>query len=475
MSKLDIDKIITSPSAKSFLQMVTKDFYSNSYTGLWMYEVIGREWDEIRAWSEGIKNEVNPQTCTWSIPIWEEIYGFVPDDSLSLEQRRQQVMAKIVGAKPISPEVMQRGIAALLGTSRENIDIDERAGPYRFDISIYLKRMPPEFTKLIPYIRSIKPSHLRFETSIDVTPDELSSEYYIGGRLTDASHVPIITARDVLNFKTAIYTGGKLSSVQRREIITQDDVFEFTDTAHIGGQFTTAPTVSVHSEKDIFIFENRLYSGGKGMRQTNAIIPESHEMSEAVHNVHVGGNAATMGTLPVMQGEIEYDYPYTLERTMHFGGAASRYAALVVPENSDIPEKVQIIRTGGRGVRQVTAAISENTDPPEIKNTVGIGGSAEYSVKMAVPVADEIIDYPEMTDTLKSIGEASVVSNINIQGEKDAAIFEDRLNAGGNIEHVSSISIPPAPEIYNYETMETAAGAGGLLENITNAAVPLVE
>ena len=57
MSKPDLDTIIQSPEAETFLGMVTKGFYSNSYTGLWMYEVIGREWDEMRGWAEELQNE----------------------------------------------------------------------------------------------------------------------------------------------------------------------------------------------------------------------------------------------------------------------------------------------------------------------------------------------------------------------------------------------------------------------------------
>lgn len=34
MSKPDLDIIIQSPEAETFLGMVTKGFYSNSYTGL---------------------------------------------------------------------------------------------------------------------------------------------------------------------------------------------------------------------------------------------------------------------------------------------------------------------------------------------------------------------------------------------------------------------------------------------------------
>ena len=80
MSKPDLD-IIHSPEAETFLRMVTKGFYDNSYIGLWMYEVIGREWDEMRAWAEGLKTEINPQTCTWSVAIWEWVYGIESDET----------------------------------------------------------------------------------------------------------------------------------------------------------------------------------------------------------------------------------------------------------------------------------------------------------------------------------------------------------------------------------------------------------
>lgn len=40
MSKPELD-IIRSQSAEAFLRSVTKGFYDQSYTALWMYEVIG--------------------------------------------------------------------------------------------------------------------------------------------------------------------------------------------------------------------------------------------------------------------------------------------------------------------------------------------------------------------------------------------------------------------------------------------------
>lgn len=92
MSKPELD-IIHSPEAETFLQMVTKGFYDRSYIGLWIYEVIGREWDELRRWSEGMRTEIHPQTCTWSIAVWEWVYGF-GDENMTLPLRRQRLLQK---------------------------------------------------------------------------------------------------------------------------------------------------------------------------------------------------------------------------------------------------------------------------------------------------------------------------------------------------------------------------------------------
>lgn len=159
MSRPDLEGIIRSPSAETFLRMVTKGFYDNSYIGLWMYEVIGREWDEMRKWAEGLKDEINPQTCTWSIGIWEWVYGIKTDEALQLEYRRQRILAKILGTKPVNPEVIRRGVARITGC---DVDITDFAGPYRFALKIHMQ----EDGDVLPYglvreyIRVVKPSHL---------------------------------------------------------------------------------------------------------------------------------------------------------------------------------------------------------------------------------------------------------------------------------------------------------------------------
>lgn len=168
MPRPDLEQqIITSEEAKAFLQMVTKGFYSQSYTGLWIYEVIGREWDELRAWADGMKEEINPQTCTWSVGIWEWVYGIETDETLDLEYRRQRILAKIRSVRPINPETIRRGVAVLIGASVEAVEVHDLVGPYRFEVIIHPQETPFPYNRIDPYIREIKPSHLAFETAVE--------------------------------------------------------------------------------------------------------------------------------------------------------------------------------------------------------------------------------------------------------------------------------------------------------------------
>ncbi len=169
MSKTDLDlnDIIHSPEAEAFLRMVTKGFYDSSYTGLWLHEVIGREWDDMARWAEGMKTEIHPQTCTWSIAIWEWAYGIESDDAIPLELRRQKIFAKIIGVKPINPEVMRRGIAALTGRPNSDVAVKDFIAPYTFGIKILASPKEYPAAEIVKWVRDVKPAHLAFEIAVE--------------------------------------------------------------------------------------------------------------------------------------------------------------------------------------------------------------------------------------------------------------------------------------------------------------------
>jgi hypothetical protein len=153
----DINSIITSPEAERMRRMATKGFYDKSRLGLWLYEAIGREWDEMGEWARGLRHEIFPQACTWSIGIWESAYGFEPGDAMPLERRRQRILAKIQSRPPINPEAIRRGVEAFTGDWAR---VTENVAPHTFDVAVQSTRA--QFAEVRKYIRDIKPAHLAF-------------------------------------------------------------------------------------------------------------------------------------------------------------------------------------------------------------------------------------------------------------------------------------------------------------------------
>lgn len=160
-----------SPEALRMLNMVTKNFYDESRIALWFFEALGREWDEMSSWSKDLHYEIFPQTCTWSIYIWEEMYGITPDDRLSLEVRRQQVMSKVLYRAPINPEAIR--IVVQLLTEAEEVTVTDFVAPYTFEVIVTSQWQITNMVEVWEYIYKIKPSHLSFRLYFKlVTPVE---------------------------------------------------------------------------------------------------------------------------------------------------------------------------------------------------------------------------------------------------------------------------------------------------------------
>ena len=160
------------------LNHVTRGFYNRSFHGLWMYEVIGREYDQMEYWAQNIRFEIFPQKCTWSIPIWEWMYGFEPDDTLTLEFRRGRIMSKIFEHPPINPERIAAALSAFTGCP---VRITDPIAPYTFRIIMDESETTifnhPAVLKLL---RTIKPSHLSFKYEVFIQRKYFVTDYHAG-------------------------------------------------------------------------------------------------------------------------------------------------------------------------------------------------------------------------------------------------------------------------------------------------------
>lgn len=254
-------EIIRSSEAEAFLRMVTKGFYDSSYTGLWIYEVIGREWDDMRAWSEGLKNEINPQTCTWSVGIWEWVYGVGTDESLSLEIRRQRILAKIIGTKPINPEVIRRGVAALAGIPRQNVQVTDFTGPYQFAVSMRPTRGMVPYGKVAAYLYKIKPAHLHTGIHVYVEAKKPFT-LHLGGGVGSHALLGIHEKPDEPDYRSTLYAGGRVGASGVLNLCEQPDTPEFRGSLHAGGGLGTGITLHVPENQTAPAATTILRTGG---------------------------------------------------------------------------------------------------------------------------------------------------------------------------------------------------------------------
>lgn len=186
---MNLENFPTSPAAKRMMKTVSP-IYDRSYVAKWIFQVMGMEMDEAWKFFEELRLQAFPETATWGIVYWEQRYHIPPDDSLTIEERRQRVIIKRGKRRPMNPARIEQFTRDITG--REAI-VTERNGEYVFFIAILPGESAVDYHELIKTIRSAKPSHLTpvvlFETDVALTIQATNQEKYSFG-YTLAGTVP---------------------------------------------------------------------------------------------------------------------------------------------------------------------------------------------------------------------------------------------------------------------------------------------
>lgn len=149
-----MEEILTSPMAQKIIQLVSP-IYGEAYTVLWLYQAIGTVLDKMDEWTGSLQDQVLPQTATWSIQYWEELYDIAPDPSLSLEKRRANVLKRCRSKSQINPWRIEQTVAEVSGYAAE---VFENIAKNTFGVIIrgYVR----DLTEIEKIIKEMKPAHL---------------------------------------------------------------------------------------------------------------------------------------------------------------------------------------------------------------------------------------------------------------------------------------------------------------------------
>lgn len=99
-------------------------------------------------------------TATWGLTRWEQIFGVPTNLSLSYEQRREILMAKLRGQGTTTIQMIKDTAAAFSGGE---VDVIEDNPHYRFIVRfIGIKGIPQNMQGFISMLEEIKPAHLAY-------------------------------------------------------------------------------------------------------------------------------------------------------------------------------------------------------------------------------------------------------------------------------------------------------------------------
>ena len=170
--------ILTDEMAQQIINWVPP-VYGDSYVGLWIIQAIGTQLGAITDICEALTHETSPATATLLLDQWENQYGLMRDNSLTIEQRRARIIQKRLTRGPCNPSVLAAAVSSALGGIR--VDINECVAKNTFDVLIY--EYVADLNPAIDVLNRMKPAHLIYNIRImDTTV--ITAEVNVGAAVT---------------------------------------------------------------------------------------------------------------------------------------------------------------------------------------------------------------------------------------------------------------------------------------------------
>lgn len=141
--------------------------------------------DVIKIAKDDLLSQMNIESATWGLEIWEKALGIETDVSKPYEFRRTRILSKLRGAGTTTKEMIQNVSESF---SNGEVTILEYAGESRFEVKFTgTIGMPPNMDDLTVAIEEIKPAHLGYSyVFIYRLHSQLST--YTHAKLSDYTH-----------------------------------------------------------------------------------------------------------------------------------------------------------------------------------------------------------------------------------------------------------------------------------------------
>lgn len=161
-----------------------------------LQKAIEEELKEVDLMSNDILNQFFIYTATWSLPIWERIFGLtIGDSSSNIQERRENLISKLRSYGTTTKEMIIR-----VGNAFTNggVQIIEHNPEYKFEVVFTnVIGIPNNMKDFRETIEIIKPAHLTYSIVFLYRVHKLIKPY-THGYLKQYKHNDIYSRNDIL-------------------------------------------------------------------------------------------------------------------------------------------------------------------------------------------------------------------------------------------------------------------------------------
>ena len=126
-----------------------------------LLEIIEYELGELKHFSIGLGIQSSIDKATWGIRRWEEELGIEYNPSMSYEERREIIKARLRGRGTTTKAMIKNTAESFSGGE---VDVIEYPEEYTFVVKfIRVKGIPRNMQGFIDMLETIKPAHLTYE------------------------------------------------------------------------------------------------------------------------------------------------------------------------------------------------------------------------------------------------------------------------------------------------------------------------
>lgn len=153
-----------------------------------------------------LDNQFIPTMGEFGLSHWEWILEVLPQDTDTIEDRRNRILRLLAGTRPYTVEKLQEMLDATFGNGAVSVDLDENLYEIWFILS---KEMRERSGEVISYAEPIVPKNLLLKTLVE---EKVQTKLTVsGGLIMVDKEITILKPRNY-DISTEIYNGGTLAS-----------------------------------------------------------------------------------------------------------------------------------------------------------------------------------------------------------------------------------------------------------------------